>query len=368
MRPSISRFATVCALLVAFVAAASTALVAQGPAVHGVFEKPFWSFGKTNRATRGAGAGTQGSTLYMMQPREHATGARQSVGFAFTAQDEDASTSERCVLRYVRYAADGRSPDTSAQGTIASVQVDLFGRQSGARAREFRVSLGRQVTLPAQFGVAIDLASNARWPRDGASVHAQLNMPQDSRRPRIPAPHNKLTWAFEAADARSPASALGGRANDLLALTGQYTEAVLQLYVETTAYGLGTETLFGAEAYFPSAARGDRFGLVVDAGIGLSGSVAVVFVAPRRLAAPHRQRPPARRAALPRTRRALPRAVDRLEPRFDRDAQPALDPARAAARVRAAGVDAGRALRAKEQGPRDHRRRSAPRAVMRSAL
>lgn len=262
-----------------------TSAIAAGE--HGLFEKPLWNYGKANRSTRGSSSGKLATRLYMMQPKGYMTGARNSVGVRFTLQDENAATTETCTMSYVRFDKSGIGPDTSATGTIASIKVRLFGQgMKDTVAFDYTISFGRQVALPAHFGLAIDLPANSSWPADGASMHAQLNLPNDSRRPRVAAPHDKHVWAFEAASSTARATPLGGRTLDVLQITAQYTEPVFQPYVRSKAYGLGYELLYGPEAYFPVAARGDQFGAYVDAGSSFADAWVVVMVAPRLSSSP----------------------------------------------------------------------------------
>lgn len=231
---------------------------------HGIFEKWFWS-SKPNYSTRGTNSGSQAATLYMMQPPQYLTGTHECVGWRTTMQDEEAETQETVTFSFVKYAANKRDPDTSPSGTIFKQTYRLFGfGLKGTTAYDFVLTVGFPKPLPANYGIKIELTGHPKWPKDGASIHSQLNMPNDSLRPRVPSPYQSQVWAFE--EVNGQVQPLGRRTLDVLQITGLYIEPVMQLYARTKAYGLGFEDLMGPEAYHPSSARGDAFGLVIDGG------------------------------------------------------------------------------------------------------
>ncbi len=244
---------------------------------HGLFSKPL-SNKKVNRATRGLAKGGA-TTLAMMKPQLHSYGRFQTIGWDCRMQDEEAATQELVRFRVVRFAKDGVSPDLSAAGTVLSLKVKLFGLgMKGVTARDFRITIGFPTQVPDACGFAVDLPANSNWPKDGATLHGQLNLPNDSLRPRVPAPFANQVWAFEkAANAVSP-KALGGRTLDSLELSPLYVEPVLARFLSSTAYGLGREELRGPESMHPDAARGDAFGFEIGAGIVGANGYCVILL------------------------------------------------------------------------------------------
>lgn len=259
--------------------ALTLAVLANVLHAHGVFEKVLWG-DKANYATRGAGPGTQATKLYYMQPPEFMTGDHQTVGWRLTLQDADASTAESVRLSWVKFANDGKSPDTSSQGEIFALTVMLFGRGlKGNIAYDFTVSIGVPQPLPSTVGIGIEIAGNANWPADGASIHAQLNKPNDARRPRILPPYDKEVWCYETTSSNLVVP-LGGRTLDTLHIGGLYIEPTITPFIDTTAYGsTRPERIYGADALFPNANRADDFGLQIDGGQVGSNGFAILYVA-----------------------------------------------------------------------------------------
>lgn len=249
---------------------------------HGIFEKVLWN-NKANAATRGA-AGARATTLYMMQPQRFVTGSHQTVGWRITLQDEDASTAEPLTLHYVPYAADGKSPEADPKKRIASLGLSVFGRgMKGTQAMSWLITFGFPKQLPRYHGMAVDFPAAARWPKDGLSIHAQLNLPKDSRRPRIPAPYDKQVWAYEQPSGSKTALALGGRTLDTLMFGGLYIEPTLKPFLMSKAYGLGTEKLYGAEVMHPVASRGDALGFFIDGGLFGTSEWSVILISQKVL-------------------------------------------------------------------------------------
>lgn len=280
MRPEIRRpcsctFRFACGFPIAL---AAVLTVCASVAAHGVFEKVLFS-GKANYATRGSVPGTAATTLYAMQPKEFMTGQHDTVGWRFTMQDADASTAESVRLSWVRYAQDGKSPDTSAAGEVYAAKVNLFGLGlSGNIAYDFTISIGIPQTLPATIGIGIELPANSLWPRDGAAIHAQLNVPNDALRPRISAPWDKEVWTFE--HMASGPQPLFGRTLDSLYIGGLFVEPTLTPFIDTTAYGsVRPERLYGVDALFPDSRRNDYFGLQLDGGQVGSNGFGILYTA-----------------------------------------------------------------------------------------
>jgi hypothetical protein len=246
---------------------------------HGLFEKPFYNR-KTNYTTRGVANG--GATiLYMMQPHRHMTGAHETIGWRTTMQDEEGNTQETVKFRFIKFAANGVDPDTTATGTVVSSTYRLFGfGDQGITVREFLLTVGFPQPLPDNFGIAVEIPANTTWPKDGASIHAQLNIQNDSRRPRVLPPHDRNVWAFEQPGATIAPVPLGGRTLDTLAIGPVFIEPTLTVWNRSPAYGLGFEDLYGPESVFPVAARGDMIGVEVNGGqVGVSG-LGLLYVAP----------------------------------------------------------------------------------------
>jgi hypothetical protein len=253
--------------------------LASAAVAHGIFEKAFWN-DKANYATRGA-AGSQATRLYMMQPARHLSGEHQSIGWRVRLQDEEAETQETCTVGFVRYAANGIDPDSSATGVVFSRTYRLFGLgEKGAKSFDFTLTTGIPQPLPVNVGLFVDIPAHAKWPADGASIHAQLNMPQDSRRPRVPAPYDTQVWAFEQTSAMPAPAPLGGRTLDTLNFGGLYIEPTMRLFNRSRAYGLGTEDLYGPEAIHPVADRGDALGIEIDGGIIGTDGWCLVYLSP----------------------------------------------------------------------------------------
>ncbi len=260
-------------------AAALLLLAAAAPlCAHGFFEKPFWNKGKENATLRGA-AGAKPAVLWMMQPGRYTTGKHLAVGYRITAQDQDASTSEPVTLAFVPYAADGVTPDP-AKGVVRST-FRLFGMgDKGIKAYAFLLTIGFPKPVPDRFGLEIGLPAAPSWPKDGVSVHAQLNLPNDSRRPRVPQAFRNRVFAFERSTATGRPVPLGGRTLDVLQVNAVVFEPALQVFLESPAYGLGTEVLKGPETLYPVAARGDKVGFELQSGrIGVQG-LGFLFASP----------------------------------------------------------------------------------------
>lgn len=271
------------------VAAGVGAALAMG---HGSFVKPLfnvqtqlngmWTNAKDNASTRGS-AGTQSTTLYFMDDPLNHTGVRQAIGWRTIVQDEEVSTAETIELGWVRYAANGTDPDESPTGIIKKVSAPVFGWPlSGPFAFDLTFSIGGgPVNLPVTNGMYIKLPAAPSWPNDGASVHAQLNLPNDPLRPRVTAPFNNKVWTFERPGLALTATPLGGRTLDTLeASTVFWLDPVLETYVVTSAYGNGPEMLFGPESIHPVASRGDQLGFQMEGGNDGQNGIAFFLVSP----------------------------------------------------------------------------------------
>jgi hypothetical protein len=260
-------------------------LVLLGSSVfaHGFFEKAF-SNRKTNGTVRGLAKG--GATeLFMMQPKGYLNGKFSAVGFRLTAQDEEAATQENVTLSYVPYGQDGIHPDPNKEVLKSSFRLFGFG-DKGQKAYNFLLTVGFPQTIPQNFGIKISLPKAPKWPLDGASIHGQLNLPNDSQRPRVPTPFQKEVFAFERPGGQTKLFPLGGRALDVLETTGVFIEPVLQTVLISPAYGLGEETLKGIETLHPSAARKDKIFFEIQGGqIGASG-FGIVFLSSHLLKTP----------------------------------------------------------------------------------
>lgn len=279
MQPSHRLFPSI---LIASAAVFSLGLLAvSATRAHGSFEKKFWTE-KPNRATRGSTDGTQKSTIYLMQPAEFSTGPKQSVGWRVTLQDMDASTSESIRLSYVKFAADGKSPDLSSTGEIFASTFQSFGRGlMGNIAYRFRFSIGVPRPLPTTSGIGIELAGNAKWPQDGAAIHAQLNLPSDLRRPRVLPPYDSEVWCYESIG-NGQVQPLGKRSLDTLDVGGLYIEPILVPFLDTFAYddtATRPERVTGVDALFPSAQRGDALGMYIEGGQLGSDGFAILYAA-----------------------------------------------------------------------------------------
>jgi len=264
---------------------AVTALAAMA-VPHGPKAKPFFNANKSNASTRGA-AGSGAVQLYMMQPPAYLTGAHEAVGFEIQLQDEDALTPEFVDISFVRYAQNGIDPDETPAGEIRKATFRVFGfGPAGRQSFDFLLTLGGTQPLPDHFGIGLSMPANSAWPAtDGLSIHGQLNLPNDPSRPRVPAPHQTHTWAFERPSGVAQARPLENRSLDTLDVTGSFAGSVIQAYVRTTAYGGGPEDLDGPESLYPSAARGDSFGIRAH-GNDAAFPVFLLFISPGVLKSP----------------------------------------------------------------------------------
>ncbi len=270
----------------AFLWVVASCAIAGFSAAHGPKSKPFWN-GKHNAVTRGA-AGAAATELIMMQPPLQVTGRHDLVGFDVTLQDEDPLTLERLTISAVRFAANGVDPDLSPAGLLTSRSFFAFGfpPPGGGNAFQFTMTIGLPVRMPDHFGVVVSLPAASGWPQsDGLSVQAQLNLPNDPLRPRVPAARAGAVWAFERPAGTSAAVPLGGRTLDTLAVSPLFAGSVLQGFVRSSAYGNPPEDLYGPESLFPEAARGDEFGLSVHAA-SATFPFALVYLSPTQLPTP----------------------------------------------------------------------------------
>jgi len=276
---------TLVSLLRGMTAGAAVLALTSVVASHGLFEKPFYNK-KTNYTTRGVARGAA-TILYMMQPQRYMTGAHETIGWRSTMQDEEGNTQETVKFRFIKFAANGTAPDFSPGGTVVEATYRLFGfGDQGITVREFLLTIGFPRALPDTIGIALEIPANTAWPADGTSIHAQLNVPSDSRRPRVLPPHDQSVWAFEQPTGTPSPVPLGGRTLDTLAISPVFIEPTLRVWNRSPAYGLGFEELNGPEAIFPVAARGDMLGLEVNGGqVGVTG-LGLVYVAPRLTTTP----------------------------------------------------------------------------------
>ena len=258
-----------CLALACFVAAVG--LLTGVAAGHGFFEKVFWG-GRANYTTRGSLPPTSNAArLYYVQAPEFLTGKHDAVGWRVKLQDEDASTAEPVEFAFVKLTSKGL-PDTTSAGEIYKLRAMLFGRgQKGTIAFDFLVTFGIPQAMPSNIGLRLDLPANSNWPKDGITVHGQLNIPTDSRRPRVPPPYDKQVFVYEV-DKNKRLAPLGGRTLDTIFFGSLFTEPTMAVEIRTKAYGLGFVRSGGVDAHYPLASRGDELGLWLDGGqVGADG-------------------------------------------------------------------------------------------------
>ncbi len=267
-------------------AVAAVAALASATSAHGPKSKAFFNSSKANAAVR-SGDGAAQAQLYMMQPPRQVTGTHEAIGFEITLRDEEPLTFETFELSYVRYDPTGRLPDESPSGLILRRSFFAFGFQppSGVKTFLFNYTIGRPLQLPETFGLGVRMPAAPSWPQsDGLSVVAQLNLPGDPNRPRVPAAYAGEVWAFERLAGSLQATPLGGRTLDTLAVTASFTGSVIQGFVRSSAYG-SVEDLYGPESLFPDASRGDAIGASAHAGFQ-GFPFLLLYVAPQRRATP----------------------------------------------------------------------------------
>ncbi|MEM7205765.1 MAG: hypothetical protein AAF628_36260 [Planctomycetota bacterium] len=252
-------------------------LTGAGLLAHARYTKPFfnaefaiapgatWDRIKSNGTTRGR-AGAEATTLFMMDPALHHTGYSSVLGFRLYAQDQSASTPEWVTVRAVKYDRDGEHPDTTTNGVMKEVRFPISGVGTGVESREWLVTAGFPEALSdTTHGVSLALERAPAWPHDGLSVHAQLNLPSDPLRPRLPSPFDEQVWAFERPEGGAAAEPLGGRRLDTLLMTTEWVlDPVLQTFVVADLYGQGREELYGPESLHPVASRGDELGFFLQ--------------------------------------------------------------------------------------------------------
>ncbi|MEM7203198.1 MAG: hypothetical protein AAF628_23250 [Planctomycetota bacterium] len=251
-----------------------------------------WINSKANASTRGS-AGGDATTLYMMDPPLNHTGFTDVLGWRFFAQDEDPSTLEWMEFKSVALLPGTTAPDTSPAGELLTLRFPLLF-PAGVKAREWNVV--RIPTMPGPLdavhhGVALELPEAPNWPNDGLSIHAQLNLPGDPLRLRVQAPFDQEVYAYERLDGSSTPTPLGGRTLDTLLLTHEYaTDAVLQTFVMSNAYGAGPEMLFGPESLHPDSTRGDALGFFLQSAGNSEGvpGIAMLVLGPRLAPTPMR--------------------------------------------------------------------------------
>ena len=278
-------------------------LTASFAAGHGFFVKPcynaedtlqsVWINAKTNASVRGTVSGTEGNQLYMMDPQLNHTGTREVIGYRATIQDEDAATPEFIDFSYVKFDVDGVHPVEGPAGVILKSTYPTFGFGTGQVSFDYAFTIGIPQTMTEiNSGFGLRLPSNMAWPADGASVHAQLNLPGHPQRFRVPPPYDKQVWAFERPEGWPEVRPLGGRTLDtLLVATMWATDPILQTFVVTDAYGNGPENLFGPESLHPVAARGDELGFFLQGGNDGENGTAYFMLSPTLSATPFEYMP-----------------------------------------------------------------------------
>jgi hypothetical protein len=278
-----------------------TLVLSAFAAGHGIFQKPSFNVGETivqqwvnskqNAATRGS-SGANGNQLYVMEPVLNHTGALDTIGFKARMQDVEGATQETTEFAFVKYAADGVSPDESPTGKLHSISFPLFGfGAQGLTTFDFLISVGQPISLPANHGIGIKLPPNASWPADGATVLGQLNLPGDPLQPRLYPPFDQQVWVFERPEGTASAVPLGGRTADTLLVATVWIQQVppapvrgapvLKAYTLSTAYGGAPEELYGPESMHPLASRGDSIGFLMQGGNDGTNGIVLFLLSPR---------------------------------------------------------------------------------------
>jgi hypothetical protein len=247
-----------------------------------------WVMAKTNASTRGS-ATTEPTTLYMMNPPLNHTGNLDAVGWRVRLQDEEASTFDQVEFQWLQFAPNGVDPDTSPAGNLLrSVQFIFWFGATGQQSMDFELTIGPPLRLRAKnHGIAVRLPAAPSWPSDGLSMHAQLNLPNDALRPRVPAPYDQQVWAFEQPGTQLTPTPLGGRVLDTLLFATLFAvDPVLQTFVVSEAYGNGPEELYGPESMHPVASRGDQLGFFLQGGNDGSAGFAFLYLSQTLLPTP----------------------------------------------------------------------------------
>ena len=267
---------------------ATAGLFASHLTPHGIITKHLFNavngVSKSNAATRGS-VTTESNQLYVMLPATHITGHHKVVGYEVHCQDQSSITPETIELSMVKFAANGVDPDETPSGELHRAQYRVFGFP-GLPSLLFLLTIGYEVPVPHRHGMGIKLLAEPNWPTDGISMIGQLNLPNDPLRPRVLPPHDKEVFTFERPEGATQAKPLGGRTLDTLAVAPGYFGSILQMFNFSTAYGGNPEVLFGPEALYPVASRGDHVGINIhgrDPGIF---PIMAVLMAPRQRISP----------------------------------------------------------------------------------
>ena len=211
--------------------------------------------------------------VYSMQPRAFRLGQGAATGWSTVLQDQNIATSEVVEMGFVQYA--GTGPDLSANGTLTNVKFTLFGVGSGVGAFRYTLTTAQKVPVGAQSGIRIILPAPRAWPGDSVGVHIQSGSATKV------APAKRQQWTF-GRSSTTPVAWL--ERGSTLRTGGLYDRSTTQIFVESNAYG-ANERLFGPEAIYPIASRGDKLGFQVR-DQRFAGDFAMIMVSPGYRATP----------------------------------------------------------------------------------
>jgi hypothetical protein len=232
---------------------------------------------------------TQEDTLYYMPPPGFHRGYGESQGWVVGLFDADASTSEVVKLGFQAFDAPKTGPDPSKNIGV-EVTYSLFGTGTGGQSRIWLLTVGagnppqNPITLPDQYGLRLTLPRPApgngqTWQQVALSV-----LQQQGNKIQYPSGVSRTQMTFVKTGATTAQSI--GQTGSTFFFGSLLSEPTLQIYLSSTAYGANAEDLFGPEALYPDAARGDKIGWFLSYrkfGFRAGTQVVVPLVAPATL-------------------------------------------------------------------------------------
>ncbi len=210
---------------------------------------------------------TQQDTLYYMPPPGFHRGYGQAQGWVVGLFDADASTAETIKVGFQAFNSNQTGPDVK-KSLGAELTYSLFGTTTGAQSRIWLLTVGTgtpqqgPILLPPQYGLRITLPRpvpglGQTWMQVAVSI-----LYQQGSKVQYPSGVTKTQMTFVKTNSAS-AIPIGQTGSTFLFGT-LLSEPTLQIYLRSTAYGGKAEDLFGPEALYPQASRGDRVGWLLS--------------------------------------------------------------------------------------------------------
>jgi hypothetical protein len=205
----------------------------------------------------------QEDTLYYMPPPGFHRGYGKAQGWVVGLFDADAATAETVKLGFQAYNKTMTGPDPK-KNLGAEVSYSLFGLSTGGQSRTWLLTVATgspklsPIKLPSQFGLRITLPkpspkSGQTWQQVAVSI-----LQQQGSKIKYPSGVARTQMTFVKTGSQS-AQAIGQPGSTFFFGT-LLTEPTLQIYLRSTAYGGKAEDLYGPEALYPDASRGDKIG------------------------------------------------------------------------------------------------------------